>query len=905
MNDMQKNMVAAALRQLVSDKYRTDVELDQLIEKYRADFTTGSFSSISNDDYSAIAREVKANCYVVIDEGPCIFSKDRKKWFLDEYSKSDKRFWIRYRKWLLTDEGYAPNVLKELDRATNTIMDGCGNPNSEMGFSKHGMVIGDVQSGKTGTYIGLMCKAADVGYQVFIVLTGITSMLRSQTQVRIDKGFTGRKSLNAEPFGVAAYDKDLVAKSITTTIDDYTENKPILLNTSKVPLVFVVKKNSRVLSKLYTNLNTIHNRPILNSVETSLMIIDDEADNASVNTSDDDPTAINRHIRMILHLFKKATYVGFTATPYANVFINAYDNKEGMGKDLFPEDFICCLGTPSNYMSARDIFDEDGKYHEMIRDLDNDADLYEKSHKNGTILETVPQSLRSALYCFILSCTIRDLGGETDKPMAMLINMSRYKSTHTSITDVIGVDFYKIQMEIENQCCMGEKALNNPTIRELKETWVKEYSNYCSGKYEWSQIQKAMGTTVTTIEYHVINSDNKATGILNYEEHPNMRIIVIGGDCLSRGLTLNGLMITYFYRSSNKYDTLMQMGRWFGYRDGYEKLCRIWIDSENVEWFSRIAEATEDLKNQISTMNDAGMHPDEFGLRIRQDLNVLKITAKNKMIHTDKTVERISLSCAVLETAYIPILRKTVISNHNACDKLISTIMEITKENGKKTSNNNLLWTEITPDIICQFVNDYSFNAKDFIDKEGLINTISSYPSIKWDVAIIHGDSIRQHYGITDTIRSKARISLRDDDGRPSVLKLNKSRLITPSFVNEGTGLKATPKSVKDAYQMIPGNKEKSPPTSVYLANKTKGLLMIHYLDLSVCEQDKEEVDNVFATYPEGICPIGIAFAFPKIDGEYIAPTYYITNTVWEKIKNEKTEQDDDSEEIEDEWYFE
>ena len=122
-------------------------------------------------------------------------------------------------------------------------------------------------------------------------------------------------------------------------------------------VVFVIKKNKSILNNLIRWLKS-NNADTRGVISKSLLLSDDEADNASVNTNDPekDPTAINKAIRELLKLFRQSSYLGITATPYANIFINPDNEDEMRGDDLFPRDFIYALSPPTNYIGAEDIF---------------------------------------------------------------------------------------------------------------------------------------------------------------------------------------------------------------------------------------------------------------------------------------------------------------------------------------------------------------------------------------------------------------------------------------------------------------------------------------------------------------------------------------------------------------------
>ena len=258
-----------------------------------------------------------------------------------------------------------------------------GNPKEEIPYSIRGLVVGDVQSGKTSNYIGLISKAADAGYKVIFLLTGTIESLRRQTQIRVEEGFIGYDSVNAVDVGVGRGEKTPIA--FTSREKDFVgsndQNTTYKISSNSEPMIFVIKKNVSVLKKIYASLKNINTNQFNQKIDAPMIMIDDEADNASINTNkpENDPTKINNYIRKILALFSRNSYVGFTATPFANVFISYDTDNEMLADDLFPKDFIYALESPSNYCGARKYFFEKNNNIEFIQDSNND--IFPMSHK--------------------------------------------------------------------------------------------------------------------------------------------------------------------------------------------------------------------------------------------------------------------------------------------------------------------------------------------------------------------------------------------------------------------------------------------------------------------------------------------------------------------------------------------
>ena len=518
-----------------------------------------------------------------------------------------------------------------------------------------------------------MNKAADSGYKVIILLTGTIEKLRQQTQSRVDEGFVGRDS-NIERkqkrtvlVGVGDYEDSsnpVHVSSFTTTSNDFSVNTALTLESQAGVAVFVVKKNKSVLEKLEKWLRRQNADISTQKIELPLLLIDDEADNASINTNDpdQDPTAINNAIRNLLKLFTKYSYVGFTATPFANIFINPQLDKT-VRDDLFPKDFIYLLEQPSNYIGPNEMYPDTGRYHYMIRNNDDVEQLLPLKHKNNTPLSTLPKTLEDAILLFFIANAVRDLRGQNKKHRSMLIHISRFVSVQNTIQKMVDDYVRKMKSQIKNYALIDDEE--SEVMLRLRYLYELEYGtesmkNNCNQpmdkplfpiKETWKVIKQQLYKSVDPIQVRAVNSGTESKN-LNYDEYDTgLRLIAVGGLSLARGLTLEGLMISYFYRNTRMYDTLMQMGRWFGYRNGYEDLCRLWTSRESAGWYAHIAEATEELRMEIRKMANEGKKPDDFGLKVRSSEDApLIATAQNKMRSTQKLTLKRSLNGQMIET---------------------------------------------------------------------------------------------------------------------------------------------------------------------------------------------------------------------------------------------------------------
>ena len=593
----------------------------------------------------AIARFFEQQYEVRQKFGSSIKERDFKPWLKGRANDIDPYYWSRFKKYLLEQNGIMlpTQVVRVLDETTDEILDFSGDPCVEDGFQRRGMVIGQVQSGKTLNYSALICKAADAGYKVIIILSGITSLLRRQTQDRIDHAFIGRKSVFENVYnpkiGAANYATTEKFPSYGTTIDrdfnlNAAQNFGVQIGNLREPIIFVTKKNVSTLSNLRQWLRISHQG---GSIEHPLLLIDDEADNASINTRDrlNEVTRINKGIRDILQQFDKASYVAYTATPFANIFISPETRNEMLGADLFPKDYIKALDAPTNYIGPENVFTTGEELADlMVREPDDYQDILPVSHKNHTPVPVLPESLVKAFSLFVLVRAIRVFQGKGKAHCSMMVNVSRFNSVQENVNNRL----YELLNETRDEIRLYSKkkdAVSNSTILgNLRDLYEEEYFQKQSGDEPplpaWQEIQEKLLEAISTIVVKVVNMRGEP---LEYDGHSSdgLHVIAVGGLALSRGLTLEGLCVSYILRNPSAYDTLMQMGRWFGYRPGYHRLCRLFIPGFARDYYEHITRATEELREEIKRMKALEMTPKDFGLKVREHPEAIRITAANKM----------------------------------------------------------------------------------------------------------------------------------------------------------------------------------------------------------------------------------------------------------------------------------
>lgn len=688
-------------------------------------------------DTELLKNTLLANYATQIDDFKILEGRERRMPWLKEFKanqSTDWDFWTRYVKYLKKDKHFPDAVIAHLDTLTDKVLDHLFNPQMEnVQIDKKGLVVGQVQSGKTANYTGLICKAADAGFNFIVVLAGIHNNLRSQTQTRLDEGFLGfdtqyvRKYEEglSQKIGVGCYKgfKHAIANSITTSEEngDFTQGRADSLGINfdtPTPFLLVVKKNVSVLKRLYAWLHTHAGDGKITT--KSLLVIDDEADNASINTNkkEYDPTKINQQIRQIISQFAKSAYVGYTATPFANIFIPLAND------DLFPRDFIINLPAPDNYIGPEKVFgtsvipdESNDDLLPIVHTIDDYSDFVPEKHKKNDPLPTydqIPDSLRTALKCFIITCAIRMARGQGNKHNSMLIHITRFQIWQNAIKELVEklFGYYKSEIEagdpivLEELRCIFEedtplyKSYKTVT-EEIKASSFKDIDTRIK-VHTWEEIRPLLFKAVQKIEVKSINGSSG--DVLTYYEHEEtgVSVIAIGGDKLSRGLTLEGLSVSYFLRASKMYDTLMQMGRWFGYRPGYVDLCRLFTSPELNGWFRHITMASEELRAEFNYLAEARSTPDKYALKVRSHPGCLQITSLSKMRYTNNV--QVSWASRLVETYQLQMDAQVRADNLRYTEGLLSPLPEPEHPDGHKEC---FLWRSVPLEDILDYFHKF------------------------------------------------------------------------------------------------------------------------------------------------------------------------------------------------------
>ncbi len=714
-----------------------------------------SLSELGDDDWIRMIRELETHFDVKMESGILIQGTEQQErdntwWTGVEKQINGKYYWERYKNYI---SSFLPtDVVRAIDTDTDIVMNNIENP-SVINFSRYGMVVGHVQSGKTGNYSGLVCKAADAGYKFIVVIAGGMNNLRNQTQERLNEAFVGQTNGLQVGAGKGASDKNQTPYSLTTVLRDFNRHdadrasQGINFETINVPVLIVIKKNTSTLTSVISWLEKQYKNKV---ADHAMLVIDDESDYASVNTKEEeDPTAINGGIRRLLSLFSRSAYVAYTATPYANIFIDHEAENESIGRDLFPKDFIYALDAPTNYFGARKIFlDTDGRH--LIEVTDNENDL-PTGHKKDIEITSIPNSLKEAIQVFLLNISVRNLRGYSNSHNSMLVHATRFTMVHQKIAIKITDYLEFIKEDVIAFGKLNDARDQSNYIQDLWNTYIRYFNQ---DEFSWEEVLDTLTSQVSTV---LIREVHQKTAVpLEYRKDIPTNAIVIGGTSLARGYTLEGLSVSYFLRNTVFYDTLMQMGRWFGYRSGYEDLCKIYMPYNKIVDFAEIITATEELMDDFQLMADNNMTPEKFGLAIRQNPNsALQITARNKQKNVTDFNYSMRLDGKAKETSVLSSKPAEIATNIEAIKELINVLPAKFDK-----INNHFLWKDIDRQLVLNFLKTFITFQNDPLGLTARmpISFIKKYVEerdINWDIALYSGQG--------ETFHLNSRISLKKE----------------------------------------------------------------------------------------------------------------------------------------------
>lgn len=633
--------------------------------------------------------------------------RDRVDW-VTGLDRSEWYYWPTLRQFLLVNKRWSPSAIRSLDDSSDRILRQLAPPNGPA-FDIRGLVLGYVQSGKTANFTALIAKAADAGYRLVIVLSGVDNGLRRQTNARLKKELVGYAPPRIDSVPLPPRGKQWHEFTRAEMSGDFQPGhaNPAALQGSE-PVLLVVKKNGAVLRRLKKWLDQA---PSNVRRELRALVVDDEADQASIDTRgsvpsgdpDDEaeyepPSVINRLIREILGGFEHRAFVAYTATPFANILIPHDVNDPTAGNDLYPKDFIVDLPKQPGYFGAEEFFgrfdsatDEPVGGLDVIRNVaDSDVELLEDG--------LLPESAMDAVVDFVLAGAGRAERGDGSAPAAMLVHTSMRVAEHRQVTAQLTAKFAEFRDEWRYQRAGG-------ILERLRTQWESDQSRTtrridASRERPFSAVEGNIGPFLESIEVREVNS---ATGeVLDYEREPSLKAIVIGGNRLARGLTIEGLLVSYFVRRSMTYDTLMQMGRWFGYRAGFEDLTRIYTTSELAEWFSDLAMVEYRLRESIGIYEDLRLTPAEVGLRIWKH-PVMQVTSALKQRFAKPSTIKQSYDLSLEQTFKFPFSKPEILSANSRAN--LDSARQLVDRLGRSSTESRYCWSGVDVHLIADFLN--------------------------------------------------------------------------------------------------------------------------------------------------------------------------------------------------------
>lgn len=876
-----------------------------------------------------------------------ILSEDVEPWLNDEKANINPELWNRYKLYMSKNDPSFP--VNDLDDFTDKILDKCVNPKKQGSWDRRGMVVGHVQSGKTSNYVGLINKATDAGYKVIIIIAGTISSLRRQTQERIDSGYIGRNSSafirekENKIVGVGNYTVGTDIYSLTSAYyksgDEGDFNQAIAkrlnIPIGRNPVVLVIKKNKSILENLIDWFSNDINAKVVDGTpklfDVPALIIDDEADAASVNASRDinDIKTINRLIRTLLNIFNQNTFVGYTATPYANLFISQEYNEENttvvknktykIGEDLFPRDFIINIKAPTNYIGAAKIFGYENINPELTKEpLDifreiNDFDppfFRTINRENKDILpEYLPPSLERAIKSFILTCAIRRVRGHENKHNSMLVHVALLVRWIDRVAYLVNekTKEYKNAIQSEDETLINElKEIYEtdflPTTQNVLENL--DYTDIRIKQHTWEEVKNELKNAVLKIDVRSVHGTRSTTNLeyhnieeIDYNRYENgLSVVAVGGSRLSRGITLEGLSVSYYIRTTRMYDSLMQMGRWFGYRPGYVDLCRLYTTNQIFEWFNHITMATEEMRNDFDEMTATHQRPKDFRLKVRNHHGLLTITSLNKLYFSEDI--EISFSGENPQTYCLLKTKSAIENNFNALKKLISTIGFPTKENRieNKGKTRYLFYPNTNIDALCSFIDSFKIeqpsinNAtlSDYIKTQAKGNKIK-----EWSICIVSNSDERvfiDYKGKTPRNERQANEDVAKYDLQHNNEVITLSCSVRNQQIGRGGEFYLISKNqidqTGDRYVDLSKDKDYSKMSYAEIKEQRKeekkGLLLIYTLD----ERGTPNVKN-------DIPIVGYSLHFPRIEDE---TKVSYTTTIKKDFDNEVMDDDDNQE---------
>lgn len=616
-----------------------------------------------------------------------------------------------------------PDAINDIDESTFQILRRSANPRVE-GEKRKGLVLGYVQSGKTANFQALIARAVDEGYRIIIVLAGMHNNLREQTQTRLEHDL----DLNASS------EKKTAWLTLTTPEEDMPRNSPMhtQLNSYSNVAIMVVKKNDRRLKNVQEFLEKIDDEVLS---KKPVLIIDDESDQATPNTHKDKEavSTINRRIRDIWSTVKRGTYVAYTATPFANILIDPTDKE-----DLYPEDFVYPLKKPYGYLGADEFFNtspyiEDDESEELALELsspvpvEESAILAPQSRDLSRYSPEMTPTLEEAIYWFVIATAIREIRTGKRNHSSMLVHTSHRTEAHFLLKDVINDFVQSLALEFLAHEQRLKRVFNNH-IGKAERLRDKEIVP------SWEELLPRLKKVLEKLAVKVDNgySDDRLT----YPDGDPQTVIAIGGGTLSRGLTLEGLVVSYFLRTSNTYDTLLQMGRWFGFRPHYADLVRVWVGPGLLDDYRHLAIVERQVREEIDAMLNENKRPRELALKILAHPGRLDITSPSKM--SNAQIVQAGLGGTRKQTVYLNREADAIKQSHRIVRSFIAEALQEAETVHTDRQGNHLIQS-VGNSLILEFFRDFWVSDR-WMKAENLDLWLAKHGTdAQWDVLLVSG----------------------------------------------------------------------------------------------------------------------------------------------------------------------
>lgn len=885
MNDQGRDHVLRTARSLLDLGYAREAVLNNpLVPPELRDWISSKLEEEENRVFER-ARVISAGD----DSSDWLAGADRSEW----------NYWPTLRTYLLGVKGWPKDTVTSLDDASDRILREL-RPPSTSEFDVRGLVLGYVQSGKTANFTALIAKAADAGYRLVVVFSGIDNGLRRQTQIRLNKELTGYPgnpagAVRLPPVGRQWH--QFTSDDLQGDFHPGRANHAALQGSQ--PVLLVVKKNGAVLRRLQAWFQSAP-KEVRDSLPS--LFIDDEADQASVdvrgsyqteedfkadNPEYEPPAVINSLIRSLIGMFSKRAYVAYTATPFANILIphDAYDAE--VGPDLFPKDFFIDLPKPRGYFGTEEFF---GRFDPVDESSVEGLDVIREVpvQEIGELVQQnrIASTLEEALCAFILGGAARACRGKPEAPCTMLVHTSQRIADQAPTRALVEERFRELRDEWRYNRKSGIR-------NKLAALWTTDFIPTTTAlaahpHHRFEEIEQFIGPFLEAVVVREINSDKG--DVLDFEREPSLKAIAVGGNRLSRGLTLEGLLVSYFARRSPQYDTLLQMARWYGYRAGYEDLTRIYTTKELASWFSDLALVEHRLRQDMQVYERSpGLKPRDLGMRILEH-PAMQVTSSLKRRNTVSTVISQSYSGQLEQTFKFPLDDDTGLPL--LCERNRTTTRSFLRRIGPPASHSKFgpLWTNVQVPEVLEFLNSFAVDptasglALDLI-AAWIARQNAEGDLVNWTVAVRGREDEEVVLGRATWL----------PEGEPAVWNLARSRIkgtnslgVITSSGDEALGL--SDRELKLMQQKLKSGEEKDANRAARFSRASASALLLLYPISKFSGHDSGQRGRAREPlYAEPTSPtakdlIGLALSFPRTKKAGPAEAYLEGTARWRPL---------------------